>query len=111
NNEQDAASSDAPIVPDGGDAAPTPGPDIDLSPSELVFSAFLGMKSAERVLTIRNAGRDPLQVTSLAFRVPTGNFAAVMPPPTPFRVAPGAETTVRVVFSPPAQGMPGVDQG
>jgi hypothetical protein len=108
-NQADAVA-DAIGSADGGDAGlSAPGPDIDVSPPELVFSAFLGMKSTERVLTIRNVGRDPLQIASIAMPM-SADFATVMPPATPLRVAPGAETTVRMVFSPPAQGMPGVAQ-
>jgi hypothetical protein len=107
----DAATIDASKGSDGSDAPPgMPGPDIDLSPSELVFSAFLGMKSEERVLTIRNAGRDPLQIASISLRAPTSEFATVMPPAMPLRVTPGTEATVRMIFSPSAQGMPGVAQ-
>jgi hypothetical protein len=87
----------------------TPGPDIDTS-AELVFSAFLGMKSEERTLTVRNAGGAALDIASFTFRA-AGPFTAVAPPATPLRLAPGAEATLRVVFSPPAGGMPGVAQG
>jgi hypothetical protein len=88
----------------------TPGPAIDLSPAELVFSALLGMKSDERVLTIRSVGTSPLDVASFTFRTPAGPFAAVMPPAAPLHIAPGGEATLRLVYSPPAGGMPGVEQ-
>ncbi len=105
----DAAPADAMRPADAADAPSTPGPDIDLSPSELVFSAFLGMKSEERLLTVRNVGTDALQIDSLTFR--TAIFSAVSPPPTPLRIAPGAEATLHVIFSPAAGGTPGVEQG
>jgi hypothetical protein len=60
-------------------------------------------------LSIRNVGGDILQIASLTFRSPAGNFSIVAAPPTPVRVAAGAETTVRFVFSPPAGGMTGVE--
>jgi hypothetical protein len=109
----DVARIDAPGSPEGGGDAMTgtPGPHIDVAPNELVFSAFLGMKSQERALTLHNLGTSPLQITSLTFRAPSVDFATVMPPPFPLRIAPGTDATVRVVFSPPAQGMPGVEQG
>jgi hypothetical protein len=106
----DVARIDAAGSVDGVADAVT-GPDIDISPAELVFSAFLGMKSQERVLTVKNLGTSSLEIASFTFRATSTAFATAAPPATPLRVAPAGETTLRLVYSPPAQGMPGVEQG
>jgi hypothetical protein len=99
---------------DGGDAGTVVpgGPDIEVGATELVFSAFRGMKSAQRALVVKNVGGAALDVSSLKLAGPSGNvFELLTPPGTPLQIAAGADVTLHLDFAPGAQAMLGVNQG
>jgi hypothetical protein len=88
-------------VPLSGTGIPTPTPDIDVSPASVAFGSVTVGASADRTVTVSNAGTAMLTVSGL---VTTDAAFAVVSPPTPFSVAPSGSQAVVVRFTPPAAG-------
>jgi hypothetical protein len=84
-------------VPDGA----APAPDLVVDGSELIFSAIRATRSITRVLVVRNAGTLPLQVAAPAIvGASPAVFTFETTAPGPLTLAPGAQTSVRLVFAP-----------
>jgi hypothetical protein len=90
-------------------ACPDPAAEIELSASELIYSAVRGKKSVERTLTIRNLGTAALTVTSA--KASGSGFSQVAPPTMPQTIAPGAQLTLRTVFGPSTTATLGLNKG
>ena len=76
---------------------PTPGPDINVSPSALNYGTVVVNTSSDLDVTVSNVGTTDLEVTALAT---TNPVFSVISPATPFIVSPGNSTNVTVRFSP-----------
>jgi hypothetical protein len=91
-------------VPD--DAAPAPVLVVD--GSELIFSAIRATRSVTRALVVRNAGTSPLQVAAPTIvGVSPAVFVFETTAPATIILAPGAQTSVRLVFAPSATALLG----
>jgi hypothetical protein len=92
----DAGTPDAGL-PDGSPSAP----DILVDAPELIFSAFRATRSVTRLLVVRNIGAASLQIAAPSIVGPTpAVFVFDGTAPGPINLAPGAQTTLRLVFTP-----------
>jgi|GEM_PF-1500815 len=87
-----------------GDGVPVPVPEIDVTPLSLNYGdVFIGSDSALSV-TITNTGTADLDVTSIGLGVGTSGDFAITSGPASVILAPGANTTVQVTYSPLDEG-------
>ncbi len=79
--------------------------DLQVVPSRVSFGGVASGRSAQRAVSIENAGGVACSVTRLALAAGTsGEFAIVAPPSLPATIAPGASLAVDLSYSPADSG-------
>jgi len=102
--ESDDADEPEVTVSLSGNGVPAPPPDIDVSPMSLEYGdVFIGSSSSLSV-TITNTGTADLEVTDIALGTGTNADFAITSGPASVVVAPGANVTVEVTYSPSDEG-------
>jgi hypothetical protein len=82
---------------------------LQVTPLELVFSGVRGEARAEENVGMRNMGTAPAELAGVEIVGPDAAlFGLGAGPRMPLTLAPGAQASVTVVFSPAADAMPGV---
>lgn len=102
---QDAGAPDASadVVADVSADVPDTGlsPDIEVSAPELIFSAIRATRSVTRDLIVRNRGTSRLDLNAPSIVGPSATiFVFEGTAHTAFNLAPGAQATLRVTFTP-----------
>lgn len=102
----DALASDSGPVGDigfsGEDGGTDVGPEIDVDPPILQLLGAVGQTSEPVLLTIRNLGTDPLEVSGAT--IVGAGFDLADVPDWPQTLAPGDSVTVGVTYTPPNAG-------